>query len=94
MTNGFTAKEMWVRVDGKLDAVLAKQSHYDIELALVKARVEEQEREARENRDEMRKSVETIRMNQQSVGSLIKWAAAIIGALVVASDALVRFFAK
>jgi len=35
----FTNKEMWVRVDGKLDAVLAKQNHYDVELALLKERV-------------------------------------------------------
>jgi hypothetical protein len=40
-TGGLTSKEMWVRVDGKLDAVLARQGAYDVELALLKARDEE-----------------------------------------------------
>lgn len=40
----FTNKEMWVRVDGKLDAVLSKQNHYDMELALLKERVAGMER--------------------------------------------------
>lgn len=36
--NGFTNKEMWVRVDAKLDTLVAKQQYFDVELALQKER--------------------------------------------------------
>ena len=44
----FTNKEMWVRVDGKLDVIMAKQGSYDIELAMLKER-------ERENRDAIKR---------------------------------------
>ena len=79
--NGFTAKEMWVRVDGKLDAVLAKQNHYDVELALVKARQEEQDRDIKE-----------IKKGQVNLTGALRWAAATVIAIGILSDAIIRFF--
>lgn len=35
----FTNKEMWVRVDGKLDTISAKLGWYDVEIALLKERM-------------------------------------------------------
>jgi hypothetical protein len=44
-SNGFTTKEMLIRIDGKVDqlnaTMAAKHAHYDVELALLKARDEE-----------------------------------------------------
>ena len=54
----FSTKEMLVRLDGKLDVVLNKQNHYDVELALLKARVEEHERNNKEALSHMRVTVE------------------------------------
>jgi hypothetical protein len=36
----FSTKEMLIRLDGKLDAVLARQQSYEVELALLKARAD------------------------------------------------------
>ena len=46
----FTNKEMWVRVDAKLDTLVARQQHFDVELALLKERQVQQDawREAHE----------------------------------------------
>ena len=37
-STGLTNKEMWVRVDAKLDTLVARQQHFDVELALLKER--------------------------------------------------------
>lgn len=70
-SSAFTNKEMWVRVDAKLDTLVARQQHFDVELALLKERQAQSEawREAhetaeREKRDaataERRRIAETV----------------------------------
>jgi hypothetical protein len=39
----FTNKEMWVRVDAKLDTLVSRQQHFDVELALLKERQHQHE---------------------------------------------------
>lgn len=106
----FTNKEMWVRVDAKLDTLVARQQHFDVELALLKERQHQQEvalrdHDATERADrarlaqEMTKSeelmareVQNLKDGQLKVGALVKWTAAVVGALVVLTDGLIRFF--
>lgn len=50
--NGFTQKDMLVRIESKVESltqtVAAKHAGYDVEIALLKARMDEREREDRE----------------------------------------------
>lgn len=64
----FSTKEMLIRLDGKLDSVLARQQNYDIELALLKARADGLEladhnrsRDAEKWREEVKRETEKWR---------------------------------
>lgn len=108
----FTNKEMWVRVDAKLDTLVSRQQHFDVELALLKERQHQQEvalaahhseeTVARERvadalkvaEDKMAVEVRAIKEGQISVGRLVKYVGGVVAALIVLSDALVRFLSK
>ena len=86
--NGFTNKEMWVRVDGKLDVVIAKQNHYDVELALLKARQDEYDRATSggENwRKEVRERIDHIDAQAEDVRTKQKVTAYLVAAVVTIS---------
>jgi ABC-type uncharacterized transport system ATPase component len=68
---GFSTKEMLVRMDGKLDVMAGKQTHYDVEQALLKARVEVQERTLREHTIEEQKTAEAVRANLEAAERLM-----------------------
>lgn len=89
-TNGLTAKEMWVRVDAKLDAVLAKQGHYDVELALLNARVTEN----RSDLDSAAKTLVIITENQNIIGARQKATAIIVAAVVIVSNLVAAFVVR
>jgi hypothetical protein len=97
--SGFTTKEMLVRMDGKLDHVLSRQASYDVELALLKARADEQDKtqtvietQLEAAKGVMATEVAALKEGQISLGKALKWATAtVIGAGVI-FDAVLRFY--
>jgi hypothetical protein len=95
----FTTKEMLVRMDGKLDSVLNRQAHYDVELALLKARVEVNEHalggvggQLSEAKNLMATEVSNIKKGQVTLNRTLKYATATVVTAVVVVDAAIRFF--
>ncbi len=84
-TNGFSSKEMLVRIDAKVDVIAAKQAHYDVELALLKERQRQLEVSSVENSA----TVEVVRAGQERLGKKIAWATGALSAVAVAANWLV-----
>lgn len=91
--NGFTQKEMLVRLDGKLDIIAGKQQHYDVELALLRARQDETEKDVKtlkEDNDnwqnEVRSRIEGLSAEQGTIGSRQKATAYIVAAVVIVTN--------
>jgi hypothetical protein len=87
---GWTQKEMLVRIDAKVDVIAAKQNHIDVEIALLKARADEIERQvavklndSHEWRDEVRKEINTVKDEQNVIGRKLAYATGTVGAIVV-----------
>jgi hypothetical protein len=97
--SGFTTKEMLVRMDGKLDHVLNRQAGYDVELALLKARADEQEKtqsviemQLETAKNVMATEVKALKDGQITLNKALKWATAtVIGAGAIL-DAVIRFY--
>src|SRR3954471_7077514 len=79
---GFSTKEMLIRIDAKVDFIGGKQSTYDVELALLKARQEVLERAG----DAQEKRYEELRAGVDRVGRKIAMAAGGLSALIVAAN--------
>ena len=100
-SNGFTQKEMLVKIDGKLDllsgriqTVEVKQAVYDARLtedSADKARIQQDLSEARHAMDE---KVDALRKGQTDIGRAVKYATATIASLVFLSDLVIRFLTK
>lgn len=89
----FTVKEMLVRVDGKLDVIASKQQNYDIELALLKARVGQNEvdiklkhDDSEEWRDEVRAEIAAVKDEQNTISARQKATAIIVAAIVIITN--------
>jgi hypothetical protein len=82
---GFSTKEMLVRIDAKVDVIAAKQAHYDVELALLKARQETQERIMAESA----RDYERLQSVVEGVGRKIAVATGALSAIIVAANWLV-----
>lgn len=92
----FTQKEMLVRIDAKVDVIAAKQANYDVELALLKARQEEQVRTSREKQKEhdtkyeaLDKRIDALTATQESFSRRLTYATGAISVIVVAANWLV-----
>ena len=86
----FTTKEMLVRIDGKLDAVAARQQGLDIEVALLKARTEVLERERKTDKgdddnwhEEVRLRITQVEAEQVATQRRLAYAAGGIAVLAV-----------
>lgn len=74
----FTQKEMLVRIDGKVDVIAAKQQNYDVELALLKARVDRNEHAVNATvnnsdgwRDEVRQEISGIKTQNAKIAGAV-----------------------
>jgi hypothetical protein len=60
----FSQKEMLVRIDSKVDSLMqtvaAKHAHYDVEIALLKARADERERNEQQTAEEIEAAKERL----------------------------------
>lgn len=70
----FSTKEMLIRVEGKIDAILSRQQNYDVELALLKARADQLDMQANDRvhaedrrREELRKELREVANEQKRV---------------------------
>jgi len=87
-----TTRDMLFRIDGKLDAVANKQQQYEIEAALLKARVEEIEKDlhntsqsVRTQHEKTREGIAEVQREQQTISARQKATAYIVAAVVTAS---------
>ena len=102
---GITAKERLERIEQAINDVANK---LDVRFLSVESRIQKletfaavsKEREATVATDlaqaniKMEAAVERIQKNQLSVMRLVKYASAVLAGLVVATDALIRFFSR
>ena len=111
-TNGanvsFTTKEMLVRMDGKLDVLAARQTHYDVELALLKERQHQLEvvaasegtgkaqlaAELKEQRAKMDAEVAAIRDELSKVGRKLAYATGTIAGMITLVEVVSRLWPK
>ena len=98
MPNGgpnYTTRDLLARIEGKLDVVASKQQYAEVELALLKARVDEVEKDVTDTerhsydwREEVRKRMDHIDMQAEDVRARQKATAYIVAAIVTLSTVI------